>query len=42
LESIHEKRRCEIYGDTIVGLSPSQLAKILKENPYQRYVPQKR
>ncbi len=31
--------RCEIYGDRVTGLKISQLRKILKENPLQRFVP---
>jgi predicted nucleotidyltransferase len=31
--------RCEIYGDALTGLSPLQLAKVLKEKPLQKFVP---
>lgn len=31
--------RCEIYGDRITGLSTLQLAKVLKRNPQQRFLP---
>lgn len=41
LERTHERRKCEVYGDFIVGLSLPQLEKILKENPHQRFVPKK-
>ncbi len=33
--------RCEIYGDTVSGLSLRQLLKILKEGPLQKFVPTK-
>jgi len=33
----HEK--CEIYGDTVTGLGYSQLKRILKEKPLQKFVP---
>ncbi len=32
-------RRCEIYGDLITGLSYTQLRKVLKENPFQKFMP---
>lgn len=31
--------KCEIYGDVVKGLSYSQLQRVLKENPLQRFVP---
>jgi len=31
--------KCEIYGDVVTGLSYSQLQRVLKENPLQRFVP---
>ncbi len=31
--------KCEIYGDVAKGLNYSQLQKVLKENPFQRFVP---
>jgi len=31
--------KCEIYGDVVRGLSYSQLQRVLKENPLQRFVP---
>jgi predicted nucleotidyltransferase len=32
-------RKCEIYGDFITGLSYPQLRRVLKESPFQRFVP---
>jgi predicted nucleotidyltransferase len=40
LDRIGERQRCEIYGDIVKGLSYPQLAKILKETPYQKFVPE--
>jgi predicted nucleotidyltransferase len=31
--------RCEIYGDIMTGLSSSQLQRVLRENPLQRFMP---
>ena len=31
--------KCEIYGDVVTGLSYSQLQRVLKEDPLQRFVP---
>ena len=31
--------RCEIYGDTVKGLSPAQLEKVLEEDPFQKFLP---
>ena len=31
--------KCEIYGDVVKGLSYSQLQRVLKEDPLQRFVP---
>lgn len=42
LERINERRRCEVYGDFIVGLTLPQLERILEENPRQRFVPKER
>jgi len=36
---INLQDRCEIYGDRITGLSTLQLAKVLKINPQQRFLP---
>ncbi len=38
-EKIGLSERCEIYGDAIIGLSPPQLLKVLKENPLQKFAP---
>jgi predicted nucleotidyltransferase len=31
--------RCEIYGDTVIGLNYPQLERVLREYPHQRFVP---
>lgn len=36
---ISRQDRCEIYGDRITGLSTRQLARVLKRNPQQRFLP---
>ena len=38
-EKLGRLERCEIYGDAVVGLSPPQLLKVLKETPLQKFVP---
>jgi len=38
-ENKNRFRRCEIYGDLMIGLNFSQLKKVLKENPLRRFVP---
>ena len=38
-EKLGRLERCEIYGDTVIGLSPPQLLKVLKERPLQKFVP---
>lgn len=38
-EKLGRLERCEIYGDAIIGLSPPQLLKVLKESPLQKFVP---
>jgi len=38
-EDMHRKRRCEIFGDEVKGLSIKELEKLLKENPMQRFTP---
>jgi len=38
-ENRNRLRKCEIYGDLMVGLDVSQLKKVLKENPLKRFVP---
>jgi len=40
LEKMNQKERCEIYGDTVTGLSHPQLLRVLSETPLQRFVPQ--
>jgi predicted nucleotidyltransferase len=35
-----QKRRCEIFGDQIKGLKPKELARVLEQNPLQRFVPE--
>ena len=37
--SLGKQERCETYGDVKTGLSLNQLAKVLKENPLQKFVP---
>lgn len=39
LEKMSLLEKCEIYGDVVRGLSYSQLRRVLKENPLQRFVP---
>jgi predicted nucleotidyltransferase len=38
-EETSRKRKCEIFGDEIKGLSPRELEKLLKENPTQKFMP---
>jgi len=38
-EETSRKRKCEIFGDEIKGLSPRELEKLLKENPTQKFIP---
>jgi len=38
-EKMGQSERCEIYGDTVKGLSLPQLLRVLKENPLQKFVP---
>jgi len=40
LETMNQKERCETYGDTVIGLSYPQLLKVLRDNPFQKFVPQ--
>lgn len=40
-QEAEQLEKCEIFGDEITGLNTSQLAKILEENPLQRFVPTK-
>lgn len=39
LERMNQKIKCEIYGDTVTGLTTSQLERLLEENPLQKFVP---
>ena len=39
-EKMSIPRKCEIYGDFVTGLNYSQLQRILRENPLQRFVPE--
>jgi predicted nucleotidyltransferase len=39
LEKSGRLERCEIYGDVVIGLSRSQLLKVLKDRPFQKFVP---
>ncbi|MBT8172138.1 nucleotidyltransferase domain-containing protein [Candidatus Bathyarchaeota archaeon] len=38
-DSIRQKEKCETYGDIKTGVNIRQLSKILKENPFQKFVP---
>jgi len=38
-EKMGHPERCEIYGDTVKGLSLTQLEKVLEENPFQKFLP---
>jgi predicted nucleotidyltransferase len=38
-EEANRKRRCEIFGDEIKGLTVRELEKLLKENPAQQFIP---
>lgn len=39
LDKMYEKRKCEVYGDSIYGLTLKQIRKILEENPSIKFVP---
>ncbi|MEM3553779.1 MAG: DUF4269 domain-containing protein [Candidatus Bathyarchaeia archaeon] len=39
IEEIAVKETCEIYGDTVTGLSIQELERLLVENPTKRFVP---
>jgi predicted nucleotidyltransferase len=41
IEEMNEKNRCGVFGDFITGLTISQLQRILKTNPLQKFVPKK-
>jgi predicted nucleotidyltransferase len=38
-EEVGRKRKCEIFGDTINGLSIKELEKVLAENPTAQFIP---
>jgi predicted nucleotidyltransferase len=38
-EEAGRKRKCEVFGDEIKGLSLHELEKLLKENPTQKFIP---
>jgi predicted nucleotidyltransferase len=38
-DCLGQPERCEIYGDVKTGLNLNQLAKIIKDNPLQKFVP---
>jgi predicted nucleotidyltransferase len=38
-EEASRKRKCEIFGDDLIGLSVHELERVLKENPAQKFVP---
>jgi predicted nucleotidyltransferase len=38
-EEAGKKRKCEIFGDEMKGLSTKELEKVLNENPSQRFIP---
>jgi len=42
LEHHSERRKCEVYGDNIVGVTLPQLRNLLDENPYKRFIPKER
>ena len=42
LERLSERRKCEVYGDYIVGVTLMQLRKLLVENPHKRFIPKER
>lgn len=38
LERLGEKRKCDVYGDLIAGLTLKQLERILEEDPNKRFI----
>jgi predicted nucleotidyltransferase len=38
-EEANRRRKCEIFGDELKGLSVRELERVLKENPAQKFVP---
>jgi predicted nucleotidyltransferase len=41
-ELIFDKRVCEIFGDVITGLTRNQLRKLVRTDPYKRFLPEKK
>ena len=39
LEEANRKRTCEVFGDTITGLTFQELAKVLDEDPTRKFLP---
>ena len=39
LERIGERSKCEIYGDTVRGLTTQKLKQVLRQNPQRRFTP---
>jgi predicted nucleotidyltransferase len=39
-EEVGKKRKCEIFGDDVKGLSVRELEKILDNNPTQKFIPE--
>lgn len=39
LEEAGRKRKCEVFGDEVKGLSPNELEKLLEGNPTQKFIP---
>lgn len=38
-QEMNARRKCEIYGDEVTGLTIKQLKHVLKENPTQKFLP---
>lgn len=39
IDEMNHYEKCEIYGDLVTGLNCCQLAKILEENPLEKFIP---
>jgi len=39
LQEMDAKRKCEVYGDEVTGLTVKQLKQVLKENPTRKFLP---
>jgi len=39
LQEMDARRKCEVYGDEITGLTIKQLKQVMKENPAQKFLP---